>query len=359
MKPNRLKFSIQVFFNTFMTSTLFVGIFLFYSCSMNSYHNGISRKQIQIYCNIYNQDGELIRKLPGGFCYFNRDGSFIASQNNNNELVAYDSKMLKQWSLKKHIHHQINQNSQSQYLILTSDFEKYNGQLTRFDVFTILSKTGQIIAKYNFKDHPELIESNKQFISHQPVPFDWDTANIDQAEVEFSHSNSFYEVPLQIKIAHNISIEQGDYISSNMLCGCIIFLDKNLKKIKTILKIPDILTLHDAQVLKNGNLLLYINEFKSNTKFSGQSMIAEYDPVHNSLIPIFNSFNSPFSGGVQQIEDQYFFSDFTNQDPKATFIDKNGIKKKEIHFYGLKNKNGFQQAKALDLSSFLIRNEGF
>ena len=317
---------------------------------------------IQVNCRVYDLAGNLVHQFPGGFCYFNDDGSLLMSTNNNQEIGLYDQNLEKKWSHKMHIHHQINKTSDGDYLILTSSTISYIKQKMRFDKFVIINSKGELTKSYDLADHLELVDEAQILYKEFYAPFNWDPVNSNLADYEISHFNSFYEIPENQSSRNFPQLQAHNYIVNNPMCRCSLIFNHQLTNIELVVFIPKTYLTHDSQILTNGNLLIYINSLKGRESFIKQSSIGEYNISNRKFIFEFSptrDFYSVHSGGVQKVFDKfYFYSDFDHSDPKATFVNSNGEIIKVIRFPNLNGSSGFQQAKLLKLDQFLKNYQG-
>lgn len=331
-------------------------IFIFFfllSCSHSKTGNEFPSTQILIRCHLFNMEGELIRQLPGRACHLDDDGSYVGIFAKNTMFIKFGPTLERLWRHLEHAHHQINTNSSHNYLVMTSDFKMFKGVQTRFDSFLILDqKKGQALGRFSVADNLDVIPAATRNSTQDLYPFDWDENHKEMAKVEYTHFNSFYEIPAPV--SGMPEIEKGDYIVGGANGSPILFLNKDLTKLKATLLIPEVAALHDVQALDNGNLLLYINDFKKDSPYSGTSMIAEYNPKEKRLIKIFNDFYISTTGGVQKLENgDYFFSYHDKKGAYAMIVSPKGDVIKKINFSYFKNSPHIQQAKLKDFTKTL------
>jgi hypothetical protein len=104
-----------------------------------------------------------LRSFPAGFCYFNQDGTFVASINKNRELVKYDENMKILWKIQGHFHHQINKSNSNEYLVMSSEFKTYKGKNVRFDELIRINESGVITKKFKFSKYMDQLFKKKIF----------------------------------------------------------------------------------------------------------------------------------------------------------------------------------------------------
>ena len=343
--------------NLLIKITLFV-IFLS-GCSQHSLKKPLESKQVAVGCSIYDLNGNLLRRYSGNLCFFEVDGHVLINHKNQN-LTYYDSQMRTLWRLVIHSHHQINQAANGDFLIISSEAKEFNKKITRFDRFVRINKKGQVIGDFSFAKVSDQFLSGELFPEKVVSKFDWDQDNSDIAEVEVTHANSIYEIPFNTNT--DPAFQQGNIITSVSKWPAIFIFDPKLQRIIKRINIQGARRHHDAQVLPNGNLLLYVNEQTLIKSIS--SILMELNLTSQQQAMFYNGtkenkFYSSVGGGIQKINDNlYFFSDLAEGKPHATFINKKGDILKNLFLKGLTDTQYIQQAKILDLNNFLISNIG-
>ena len=315
-----------------------------------------------LFCNIFTMEGKLLRRDPGGMCAYEDDGHLLMSNTQNNELAFYNQRMQSLWKLPLHIHHQINKDSVGNFLVLTSESKIYREIKTRFDRLVKINKEGQIIGHFSFYEHQgELLEflNKKRFNFYN---YNWDKENLNLGTSEISHANSFYEIQKNAKSDLYPELKAGNFFVNINILNLFIILDPTMTKIIKMIDRPSETDLmHDAQITKDGDILLYNN------------LISEIHPSHSELqlysYPDLkmkwsytrktDNFNYPYCGSLQLLgNDQMLFTDIRDTFSKAILLDmKSNQELKIINPEGWE-KQGTQQIKMQDLSGFLKNNKG-
>ncbi len=314
-------------------------------------------------CRIYSMEHVVLRNFPGQICAFSSDGSYVSSQ--PGIVSRFDGQHKNLWTKQITTHHQINlSKSESEILLMSSEIK----EKVRYDLLLVLSSDGKEKSRFSLFDHRKVIADRIKKDGGRVLPGDvqWIKHELEGVESEFSHVNSFYEVPkLKTKLGAKWS---GGYIVNSLGLQWVWILDRNLKSILwsiSTLKM-DCAISHDAQVLDNGNILFYCNRGMGNE----QSTLKEYDPVKKKVVWIYpplrpspQSMSFENSGGVQRLQNgNTLFNDLT-KDPRGVEVDAIGKQVWSINVpfakSGTANPTPFQQIKRFDLENFLTNNQNF
>lgn len=336
----------------------FILIFLVYINSIEYSYGGSPKKYFLVEgCNIFSLHGPPLLSLPGKFCQFFDDGSFISGT--THALRRFDQKQNLLWEKKMHIHHQVNLTSDKKnILVLSSELKNIEGKLIRVDVLHRMNLNGEVLNTTNSENIFRMAKKPFKFRHMQSILKE---ELEGKSELELGHFNSFYEIP-EIKPGASVPsfIKKGNLIASSTAFG-IVILSPNLKEILHHLSVPSSKqnSIHDAQVLDNGNILIFNNNELSFNMKAPNSAIQELNPKTGEVGFSFSAtpksmFFSEYCGGVQKLsDDQIFFSHINN----GVFV--YSISKKDIIYSSLHlhRRDGvlvsFQQARAMELTDFL------
>jgi hypothetical protein len=273
-------------------------------------------------CNIMTWSGELVRKFPYDYCLYSDDGSMIASYPLG--ILSFDRNMKVLWQKKMHVHHKFIKTVDGRHVIFpTSEVQKFQGMPVRFDVLQMVDTSGNTVKTWRSFDFIEEIKQRAGIQNIELWPFTWDLEQKPMADWEATHLNSVSE------IEDDGYFKKGDFIVN--LHGPIqrfIVLSRDFSKIVWMSRRNHYV--HDVQVLKSGNILLFRNRPDDKSKFSS---LEEIDP--GTELPVWryqaeseNEFFSEGRGNVQKIgdDDFYLFTDLTTQPSQAVVIDKHGHK---------------------------------
>lgn len=335
-------------------------LFLVFTTNQATPSDQTNQQHLIIHCNIFNTSGALLRRFPGNLCLFENDGSLLMANNHNNELSFLDPKMRLLWKKPMHTHHQLNKASDGDFLVLSSETKIYRHRKTRFDRLLKINRAGEIVATFNFYDHKNEILNNMNRNKFQLYHFEWDENNQDLGIAEVSHINSFYEIPSNKKSHLFPELTAGNFIFNPNNGGLIMILDHNLTHILKFLR-PPADRIHDVQITKNGEVLLYNNQVKYGHQIFSELQIYSYPEM--KLIWNYhrdsNEFNNPSVGGVQLLDNnEMLFSDIHDDGTKSILL--NLKTKKEIKVIAPEGfeKRPSQQVKMENLESFLKLNKG-
>lgn len=308
-------------------------------------------------CNVFPQQGPPVLILPGKFCQFYEDGSFISATSSS--IRRFDKKQTLLWEKKMHIHHQVNLSvDKRSILTLSSEIKSIAGKLVRVDQLIKMDLNGQIL---NTVSSDELIKIVKRPLSFKTMPKFLIEELENKTTLELSHFNSFYEIPeIQKGIPVPSYIKQGNFVASSTSLG-IFILSPDLKNVLHHLSVSSSIrnNIHDVQVLENGRILVFVNLEAKKMFDTKNSAIQELDSKTGKVLFTFTAtpksmFYSIYCGGVQKIsEDLLFISHINN----GVFVYSRSKKEIVYHSLHLHQKDGFltsfQQAKLMDLEDFL------
>lgn len=321
-------------------------------------------------CEIYNSALTLVRRLPGEFCSPNSDGSFLSATGENLTFYANDGRQI--WKKKIHAHHEIarTQNGQD-YLVMSSELrpvKSKNDELVRFDVLYIINRQGEILRKFSYIDNKEQFRSDLWQKAERGIyEFNWSRGTFVGLKWEFSHTNSFYEIPKQKKVSMLDAFREGNFIVNSNGFGVIFILNREMTKVlwQDSYFRPPSRNLHDIVPLSNGHIMVYNNDSDGFGKKI--SSIDEYDPVQKKIIWTYRrkpgtAFFKQYGGGVQVLEnDDVQFNDVDLEGHNVLVrIDRQG---RELERKRLSRPNHgesekwIQQIKRYDASEFLRNNK--
>jgi hypothetical protein len=324
-----------------------------------------------IECKIIDMNGKIIKDFGTSRCIFLPDGSVVAGS--YNKLVFYNPNMMKKWEKKINTHHQLNLSVDSKHiLVMSSTVHKIKNINLRFDRFIVYDFTGNIIKQSDFFDHQKELLSKTTPDKRQPWRIGESLKkHAPEAELEFSHANSFYEIDENSLGEKHAIFKKGNYIININLLGIVVIMDSDLKTI--LWSMPQYTqkdlrpSWHDVYVLKSGSLLVFNNNSFVLNKRPGTT-IDEVNPItkekkilYQETSPV--SFYSEFSGGIQILPNNNFLINTVSPYGKAFEID---AKTKKV-VWSMDNpvidsSTGkpeiYQQIRRMDLSSFLEKNQG-
>ncbi len=324
-------------------------------------------------CQIYNVDGVLVRNFIFEMCSFMDNGSLLSADIDN--LYIYDNKMRLEHSIKDvNAHHQINRDSKGNFLILGSDFGVHQKKPIRFDKFIVISPKGVVLKSYSFKDHAD-------FISQEPCSrIDEQIKSNDNKKqakkyfkeaFEYSHFNSFYEIPPQKTPSSNPYFKEGNFVVNSSTCKKIYIFNSSLDKIVSSVdknngniesEVFATRWMHDIQPTEDSKLIIY-----RNTCSKKDLKCSSIDIVSNDLKKTYFSFSrkkpinfySPVCGGVQVLkDDSIIFSEVIDNLPYVTHVNRQGELIKAFPIQWTKYTLGIQRIQLLELNSFLKNNTG-
>jgi hypothetical protein len=225
-------------------------------------------------------------------------------------LVYFDSNMNIKWKSPLNTHHRILiDEDEDEILTLLNEEKPYKGETVRFDSVVALNFEGKVTKKFDFFNFRDELKGDRIWLIKTPPKG-------VKTNLEFSHANIIRKIPANQLAGSMVEFEQGNYIVNVTYQNVLLILDKNMNQLLRVLKYNQFkgmenLTglVHDAQVLKNGKILLYINGDKQ----TGSS-INLLDPLSMSSEVLISSkrkiyFYSKFNGSAQLLpENKLFFT---------------------------------------------------
>lgn len=320
-----------------------------------------------IFCTIFDAKGEVLRRYDGSLCLFHDDGRVFAAKTEG--LSAWNKNMAAIWQRPYYVHHQMNWSlDKTQILALGSEFTQREGKLVRIDTLYVFDLNGMIKKRFSFDEKTINKLSPDKMSSLQELLVPWPSVKTE-TQYEYTHANSFYEIPTNSSAAKLAAFARGNYIVNDTMSHRIIIFNRSLKK---ILWSMDYIfwgghITHDVQVLPNGNLLIYANvaQVENGKKASA---LHEFDPIKKKIVWSFmekppHKFFSECCGGVQLLDNgNILYSDISSGQAYGIEITRSG---KEVWRMSPPDKDvksgkkiHIHQIKRVDLSSFLKNNLG-
>ncbi len=242
--------------------------------------------------------------MPGGLCLFQKDGTTIYASYRAKRLVKVKSNGLKLWETSVGVHHEMSLTKDNRILLLSESIRDFRGDKNaRFDAFKIYNQKGEELASWDTFEHFEEIlrilkDAGKEFPPRIDVK-----SNPFGAFVEYTHANSFKEIPENDLYPQVSYLKPGNYILAMNCLGLFLFLDHELKTIVGVHHYQNFLSCntHDAQVMKNGHILHLLNY---DTRVGDGMTLVEIDPVSGNRVweyknTLSDKVNSNYQGSVQ------------------------------------------------------------
>jgi hypothetical protein len=325
-----------------------------------------SFSQYVVDCTIFDKSGVILRKLPGLRCIFLDDGSFISGTLKN--ISRYGPDFKKVWEKEIGTHHQLNLGiNKNKILVQSSTFGKFKKTKVRFDKLLVLDLDGNIESEFSVEKHQKELLKIFEKIHEEKFKIIIADSVIKLSRSgykhEFSHLNSFYEIPENDFSQANPFLKKGNYIANFLVLQMIVILDSKLEKILWYYPIRS--NIHDVQVQKSGWMLYFDN--LTEHLGGGFSSLAEMNPISKEIKVLYQAkpkecFYSIHGGGVQKLSNGNFLFNDRTKEGRSNEVDQNGvliwtlphIEKDAVT--GLPKK--FQQVKFEDLNQFLKKNRG-
>lgn len=309
-------------------------------------------------CKIYTLSGTLIKRSPGEFCQFLANGDLLSMTFRSLKYITKSGEI--KWSLENQFfHHQLNLSPDLKRVLTMGSVEKeIQGRKYRVDQFFVLDiSNGKVLHKVDIDELMARSEANPTTL-REGFPKEIFTTN-----EEYSHFNSFYEIP-EVSVRTNLhpAIRKGNFIMNSLGLGFLI-VDEKFEKILVKKKLDQsfLHSVHDVQVTERGTIIAFnnLNAMKDLGMFSS---IIEIDSLSFKTLREFKAepnslFYSYHCGGVQDLgRGLVLFS----HNYAGVFI-YNFLKKKMVHsnfriFLEGDRILPAQQIKIQNLDSFLKNN---
>ncbi len=275
---------------------------------------GLRGKLLLTRCMVMDEKGAIVQGWLMAFCAPHEDGSIaMVPLGGTSPLLYFDRTGTLLWRLEIDAHHALRWSNDGQTLItLGSEVFEYKDKQVRFDVLYRIDKKGKIVSSYRFYERrEELISLMKQHkvlerrigkVFTKPKPR-------AGSFFEFSHLNSFYEIPANTSYSHPL-LAPGNMVINSVKLPLILILSPDFKQVLWSWTNPtQHHVLHDVQVSRNGEIIVYNNEpygegieYSSLDVYSFPGMQLTKRAVANRA----GEFYSDVRGGFEELENSEF-----------------------------------------------------
>jgi len=360
--------------NFFLTLIVVILIVLSFGAYKYYLHNSRSNQSehYQMGCNILSPSGNIIWYSEAYLCAFLNDGSFFTAgtdglryHSKTDDIVWYKNDMSR-------FHKLVLSEDRRYVLSIGSEKNIINDELIRSDVFEVTDKNGITVKRWSvFENLNALKQLGLSFFKSPPQYGAANWAFDPKVKKEITHANSFQEINSDVAIYGSSIWKPGNYLV--YLYGPVataLVLDSEMKKIlwHFDFAVKGKSTVHDLQLVQNGNILLYYNFTNEFLREPHYSSLVLADPItmhtkwnYNATPP--ESFFSDTFGGVQQLENGNFLYSITKQAQRfpdeveiAHEVTPLGQRVFSIKSPYPKNR-GYQEIKQIDATEFLKNNQ--
>ena len=275
----------------------------------------------------------------------------------------YDKNFNLLWTINRPIHHQVNwNNDKTEILAMSEIYKPFGKELVKYDNLLVIDLNGIIKKEFSFYKHRGELDKISSDNTYRFWEINKDIRRNHNVSKEFSHSNSFYQIP-QVRTTKLKKVFSSDnYIVNVNKHYMIIVLDKDLSKILWSINHKEIgndVNMHDVQVTQNGMLIYYYNrldqKYSTIERYNLQTKKSE---ILYASTPK-NSFFEKYDGGVQLLENgNIFFHLMKNKRFTPIEYDFKGTKKIVWSKPMESIIHQKQQIKRANLSDFLMNNKG-
>lgn len=307
------------------------------------------------HCEISDSHGRVLFRWHVEFCAPLNDGSIAMAI--NGEVRYFDRFGMQIWSLKLDPHHQMRwSHDQKNLFVLGSEWHIYKNQKTRFDVLFRVAKQGHIVDKFSFYDRRMDLEATLRALKVSgekigTVRLQYMPKN--DALYQYSHLNSFYEIPPGTSFAEP-ALSAGNLVLNSLGLPLIFIITSDFKNILwawSNLEVEQ--NLHDVEISPQGDLVLFNNqpfgkghEVSSLDIYSFPEMILKHRVLSNER----TNFYSDVRGGIEVLGNSTYL--INSAWGEVYYVDKN------LHVRSwFRTSLGFiQDVQVLDLQGFLMNN---
>ncbi len=253
--------------------------------------------QLKTGCRLFNLKGELLKSFPGDVCLYFEDGKLLTAKDSGLDLYEKGFKHL--WHIPGHFHHGLSlSNDKNKILAMASDFAPYKKHKKRIDKLMVISLDGKILHQVLSTEIFKLAGMKTHLRRSGTTDF------------EMSHFNSLFEIPTITKTELPY-LKKGNFIANSRDDGLFI-LSSDLQTVEfsKVLTQSVLHQIHDAQILENGNLLVFNNLTVGPTQELEFSSVQEIDLTSNKVVSEFTTtpkaaFYSKHGGAVQKLDEDH------------------------------------------------------
>lgn len=314
---------------------------------------------IRAECSLFDLTGKIIKKFPGYYCAFLKDGSWVSM--GIESLSYYDPNDELIWQKIKPYHHVIKVDSKSEYIVaLSEEGKNVIGCNTRFDtVEKINLKTGKEL-KYSLADIVKKIKFGSVSLFIKKIKIKFEKKNYD---CDTTHVNSISQISAE-KSNSMRGLVAGDWLVNLRGWDTLISLNVSNGELAAQFRSKKLIDSHDIQMFDKNNFLIYLNSIPEQGGIVYKTQIATMNISTGKLTrlsPKSLDFYQSTWGGVQKIDNGWLISNYNKDGYSADLMDEEfRIKKRTIPFPSKDKKigTGFQDAKLENLDSFFKNYRG-
>ncbi|MCA9496855.1 MAG: aryl-sulfate sulfotransferase [Nanoarchaeota archaeon] len=256
-------------------------------------------------------DGKIIKTFPTKYINIIHKKNIIGqSDYEKSPWGIWDKNNKLIWKKNNTIHHDIFITKKNTIITLEKETQEYKKRNVEFDTIVEYDLNGKKIEEISiWKQIKEFQKYHKNFPLDLPkIPLIPLTAKIKEkspwgGNYDYYHANSIQIIPKNKSGINDKRFQEGNIIISFRHGSLIYILDKKTKNIVWNLGQNDIKNKiegqHGAQILENGNLLIF-----DNGRYRGWSRVIELNPINLEIIWEYkaNNFFTVAQGYAQRLE---------------------------------------------------------
>lgn len=312
----------------------------------------LSSYSISANCEIYNLQGEAIRKYPGDQCVFYENGDLLISDLLKLQKLNKFNQVI--WSYSAAVHHQMHLSFNKKEIYFISTYYKPRGKdMFRHDVVEVLDENGKKIKYFDFSKFTDSLSPQQ----HKIYKYGnyWHNQPLARYSFEYTHVNSIYEI---INTDVNGQKKLDGYIVNDRGTRRIFVLEPDLKKIRNVIHL-DFEVIHDASFLNKDWIIYYAN---NNRAVKNRSYVTSVNVNTLEKKIIYNGpeggIYSMNNGGVHSFTSDLLLVSHSEEGigSSVEIVTLKGQSLKRIYLNG--SRKLIQDAKLVDHSDFLKNNIG-
>jgi hypothetical protein len=298
-------------------------------------------------CTIFDSKMIPLINFSANICVFLKNGELVkyVESNGETDITLVDVNGLPRWKKSYIAHHTMKVSRDEKRLYFLSMEKKvYRGSQAKFDkVIALDLATGDMVATWNVFDIKDQLESEfgRPLLIRKGTPYNQQNNQMGEIIDEFTHFNSINVIPKSIDDFPN------EEIIVNSGRGFELFFTRDLKLTRKFwVDYYWGVNTHDAQITKDGNLLIYKN-WNNDTQSSSLEKISlkthevlwKYD--HNSLGSLFKSHKF---GSIQLFDDSDFLYSDMEKGGRFTIVNSRGRVMNEYFHPDIDRRNNLPQS---------------
>lgn len=260
-------------------------------------------------CELVSPNGARVGTLPGNFCYFFKDGSFMSSRLG---LHIFGPAGEKKWSSQDWVHHDLNvDETRKTIFAVVESTQMIDGIKTRRDSVVGFDFVGNRIFDWKVIDHQEEFF---KIVGFRYTPRERE----NDIGLEMSHLNSVQELPPNPVAKIIPAFREGNVLVNCYRTYMVFIIDRETGKIiwhhqftKDFRAHSPMGPVHSVRLQPDGLIYFFRNHYARRSQEAKFSAIEALNPVTGEIAFSYRTdpkekFNSRFWGSLQVLDDGRF-----------------------------------------------------